>query len=224
MAGSSARGKAKKPFVMLSRRAVAGWVAVVFVISAWMFGVGVMVGRGTAPVEFDLDRLKRSIESLRKPPAERLKDGAPEALPQVKEKTTLDFYEVLPKKKEELDMGGIPKAPAVPEKREPAPQKPAEAPPAPKPEKPPEPPAAEPAKSGGPFTVQISSVRSEEEAQRTVERLRARGYAAHVEPVGLAEKGTWYRVRMGEFPTRELAAGTVQKLKKDGFAPIVVPK
>jgi cell division septation protein DedD len=210
---------------MLTRRAIAGWVVVVFIISAWMFGVGVMVGRGTAPVRFDLDQLKRSLEALQKSAAAPPKTGPTEAVPQVKDKTNLDFYEVLPKKGEELDMGNIPKsqAQAAAEKREAAPLKPAETPPAAKPEKP-SPSAAEVEKAAGPFTIQIVSLQSEAEARRTVDKLRERGYGARVEPVTLAEKGTWYRVRMGEFPTREGAGGTLQRLKKDGFAPIVVPK
>ena len=67
-------------------------------------------------------------------------------------------------------------------------------------------------------------LKSEEEARRTVDRLRQRGYAAHVETTAMPDKSTWYRVRMGEFPTKESARGTVDRLQKDGFGSMVVPK
>ena len=52
-----------RPFLTVSRAALWGWVAGVFAISAGMFVLGVMVGRGTAPIEFDIDRLKRAVEA-----------------------------------------------------------------------------------------------------------------------------------------------------------------
>jgi DedD protein len=85
-------------------------------------------------------------------------------------------------------------------------------------------PALAAAVPGQGFTVQIAAVKSEEEARRMVDRLRQRGYAAHVEAIAIPDKGTWYRVRMGEFPTREFARGTADRLQKDGFTPMVVPK
>ena len=72
MAKASEKGAEQKSGVVLSRRAVAGWVCALFVLSAWMFGMGVMVGRGTAPVHFDIDQLKRTIESLQKAQRELL--------------------------------------------------------------------------------------------------------------------------------------------------------
>jgi len=67
-------------------------------------------------------------------------------------------------------------------------------------------------------------VKSEEEARQLSERLRQRGYAAYIEPIAIPDKGTWYRVRMGEFPSKEFARSTMERLQKDGFAPAVVPK
>jgi cell division protein FtsN len=232
MAKASEKISGKKPFMVLSRRAASAWVVAIFLISGWMFGVGILVGRGTVPVQFDLDRLKRSIASLQKTTGGPRADSPAPKPAQMKEKTSLDFYEALPKNREDAEMPNLPKAPPPappPAKPEPAARKPAEtaappAPPAPvKPEKveKPEPPAAAPA---GPYTVQIAAVRSEEEARQFVERLRQKGYAAHLEATAVADKGVWYRVRMGEFPTREGAAGTLQRLKKDGFESIVIPK
>jgi len=229
MAKPSAKDPGKKVFVMLSRKAIAGWVVVVFIISAWMFGVGVMVGRGTAPIGFDLDQLKRTLESLQKAALPAPQSGPRPRPAEMKNKTDLGFYESLPKSREDAELSKIPQPPPA-ARPEPVAPKPAEAPAAAKAEKPaaaPAPPVAStpalPA-PGKPLTVQIAAVKSEEEARQLSERLRQRGYAAYIEPIAIPEKGTWYRVRMGEFPSKEFARSTMERLQKDGFAPAVVPK
>jgi cell division septation protein DedD len=228
MSKPSSQTPGAKPGFVLSRKAVAAWVVVVFAACGWMFGMGVMVGRDTAPIRFDLDQLKKTLESLKKQEREPRR-GIPAADPaQMKEKTKLDFYEILPKNREDADMPKVPKPPPAAARVEPPAPKAVEPPAAAKVEKPVASPAPDPvqavAASGQGFTVQVSSVKSEEEARRMVDRLRQRGYAAHVESVAIPDKGTWFRVRMGEFPTRESARGTVDRLQKDGFASMVVPK
>lgn len=224
MAKATEKKSAKKPFMVLSRRAAGAWLVAIFVICAWMFGVGIMVGRETMPVQFDLDRLKRTIESLKKTPGAPRAESAAQKPAQMKEKTALDFYEILPKNREDAEMPNLPKTPAPPPaaKPEPAARKPAEPAALAKPEKAEKPDTPTPAATS--YTVQIAAARSEEEAQRYVERLRQKGYAAHLEATAIADKGTWYRVRMGEFPSKEGARGTLERLKKDGFDPMVVGK
>lgn len=247
MAGPAEMNPNKKSSTSTHRRATAGWVVAVFFIAAWMFGMGVMVGRETAPVRFDLDQLKRTLESLQRASRGPQKNAPPIESTEMKDKTKLDFYEVLPKNREDADVNLPKPTPPGPAsaKAEPSAPKAAEtpaqaradktpaapaAPPTPKTEKPapapapPSPPAPAAAAPGQAFTVQVSAVKSEEEARRMVDRLRQRGYAAHVEATATADKSIWYRVRMGEFPSKESARGTVDRLQKDGFGPIVVPK
>ena len=228
MASPAEKDPNKKPSNTMSRRARVGWVVAVFFIAAWMFGMGVMVGRETAPVRFDLDHLKKTLESLQRAPREPQKNAPPVESTEMKDKTKLDFYEVLPKNREDADVNlpkSTPPGPASAKTAETSPQARAEkpptvpaAPPAPKTEKPaPQPPPAPAAAAPGQaFTVQVSAVKSEEEARRMVDRLRQRGYAAHVEATAMPDKSTWYRVRMGEFPTKESARG---RKKLPGFAP-----
>ncbi|NUO82464.1 SPOR domain-containing protein [candidate division KSB1 bacterium] len=53
------------------------------------------------------------------------------------------------------------------------------------------------------FTVQISSWRSSEKAEREAERFQRAGYSAFVQRANLPAKGgAWYRVRVGQFRTR----------------------
>ena len=216
-----------------------GWVFVLFIVSGWMFGMGVMVGRGTAPVHFDVDQLKRTIEGLQKAARDPQRSGGPVESTEMKDKTKLDFYDMLPKNREDL-------GPAEPAQAGPAAGADsasgagAEGARAPRPEdtgrtpgpadpprwrllRPPTPPPAA-ASTGKGFTVQVSAVKSEEEARRTLERLRQRGYAGYLEPITTPDKGTLYRVRMGEFPSKEFARSTLDRLQKDGFEPQVVPK
>jgi len=240
MANPAEKDANKKPSKTTSRRAKAGWVVAVFFIAAWMFGMGVMVGRETAPVRFDLDQLKKTLESLQRASREPQKNAPPVESTEMKDKTKLDFYEVLPKNREDADVN-LPKPPPGPAsaKAEPPAAKPQEtpaqartekppaipaAPPAPKTEKPAPAPAPAAVAPGQAFTVQVSAVKSEEEARHMVDRLRQRGYAARVEATAMPDKSTWYRVRMGEFPTKESARGTVDRLQKDGFGSMVVPK
>ena len=232
MARPSEKESGKNPLLALSRKAVAGWGVVVFIISAWVFGLGVMVGRGTAPVSFDMDQLKRTLESLQKSAQQAPRSGPRPEASEMKSKTDLGFYDSLPKNREDSEMPNLPKPPPASAKPEPPAQKPAESAAPPKTEKPAAavpapaapPPAPASAAPGKPLTVQIAAVKSEEEARRLLEKLRQKGYGAYVEPIAIPDKGTWYRVRMGEFPSKEFARSTVDRLQKDGFAPNVVPK
>jgi cell division septation protein DedD len=229
MANPAEKDANKKLSKTTSRRAKAGWVVAVFFIAAWMFGMGVMVGRETAPVRFDLDQLKKTLESLQRASREPQKNAPPVESTEMKDKTKLDFYEVLPKNREDADVN-LPKPPPGPAsaKAEPPAAKTQETPAQARADKPPTvpppPPAPTAAAPGQAFTVQVSAVKSDEEARRIVDRLRQRGYAAHVEATAMPDKSTWYRVRMGEFPTKESARGTVDRLQKDGFGSMVVPK
>lgn len=229
MAKPSDKDPGKKAFIALSRKAVAGWVVVVFIISAWMFGVGVMVGRGTAPIGFELDQLKRTLESMQKAAQPAPKSGPRPQTSEMKNKTDLGFYESLPKNREDAELPNIQPAPPT-ARPEPVVPKSPETPASAKAEKPPAPPATPPAPAvaapapGKPLTVQIAAVKSEEEARQFAERLRQKGYAAYIEPIAIPEKGVWFRVRMGEFPSKEFARSTMERLQKDGFNPAVVPK
>ena len=168
MAKPTDKNPGQKPPIALTRKAIAGWVVVVFIISAWMFGMGVMVGRGTAPVSFDIDQLKRTLESLQKSAQQAPKSGPRPEAAEMKNKTDLGFYDSLPKSREDPEMPNLPKPPPA-AKPEPPAQKPAESTAAPKAEKPAAapapapaapPPVPAPAAPGKPLTVQIAAMKS----------------------------------------------------------------
>jgi len=62
------------------------------------------------------------------------------------------------------------------------------------------------------WTLQVSSHKGEEEAQRVAAKLGGMGYTAHVVSAELGEKGTWHRVRVGQFASRQEAEMLAEKL------------
>ena len=66
-------------------------------------------------------------------------------------------------------------------------------------------PAAPPGKEGG-YQLQVSSFRTQSEADQFAAQLRARGHKAYVIEANVPNRGTWYRVRIGPFPSQHAAA------------------
>ena len=60
---------------------------------------------------------------------------------------------------------------------------------------------ASPGSEGG-WQVQVSSYKTDAEAQAFAEQLRARGHRAHVQAAEIPKRGTWYRVKIGPFATQ----------------------
>ena len=56
----------KKYRLQLTRKGVWFWIVSIFFISAWMFALGILVGRGTAPVRFDIHQLQKELAELKK--------------------------------------------------------------------------------------------------------------------------------------------------------------
>jgi len=59
--------------------------------------------------------------------------------------------------------------------------------------------------SDGKFTIQIASFPELEEAQRMEQSLKLKSFPAFIQRTDVPGKGTWYRVRVGSFSTREEA-------------------
>jgi cell division septation protein DedD len=67
-------------------------------------------------------------------------------------------------------------------------------------------PQAGPAGHEGGYQLQVSSFRNHDEAEAFAAQLRARGHKAYVVEAHVPDRGTWYRVRVGPFPTQAAAA------------------
>ena len=239
----------KKPFFVLSRRAIAGWLGVIFILCAWMFVIGVLVGRGTAPVKFDIDSLQNKLAASRQDLNKRQEGRTRGETGIVKDKTKLDFYEALPENREDTKIDEKkptrviskkvetlpPKKPAqttgeratkksTPEKETGEKAGPAKKEPAKRPPKQAIASKSEAKPSGKVYTVQVAAVKAAKDADRLVAQLKKKGYPAYRTISKVQNKGIWFRVRVGKYNSREDAGNTMQKLKKAGMKPILVEK
>jgi len=69
--------------------------------------------------------------------------------------------------------------------------------------------------STGAFTLQLGASPNRDDAERQVSRLREKGYAPYIVSADVPGKGTWYRVRMGSFPTKDAATRYLQDFKRE---------
>ena len=115
----------KKPFIVMTRRKIAGWVFVIFFLCAWMFVLGILVGRGTAPVKFDIAAIEKKIEASKKDdPGKPGKVPAHKDSATLKDKTKLEFYEALKENSEDTKVPALQKPKIIKQKIEkPAPEK-----------------------------------------------------------------------------------------------------
>jgi cell division septation protein DedD len=63
-----------------------------------------------------------------------------------------------------------------------------------------------PAGHEGGYQLQVSSFRTQGEAQGFADQLRARGHKAYVLEAHVPGRGTWFRVRVGPFPSKNAVA------------------
>jgi len=77
---------------------------------------------------------------------------------------------------------------------------------------------------GGDYTIQVSSFRSMDQASELKGRLSKKGYAAYVQSVDLSDKGTWHRVRIGNYRDKEGAERVAGGLRSQESLPATVMK
>ncbi len=76
----------------------------------------------------------------------------------------------------------------------------------------------------GDFTIQVSSFRSMDQASELKGRLSKKGYAAYVQSVDLSDKGTWHRVRVGNYRDKDGAERVASDLRSRESLPATVMK
>jgi cell division septation protein DedD len=76
----------------------------------------------------------------------------------------------------------------------------------------------------GGYQLQVSSFRTQGEAQAFADQLRARGHKAHVVEAHVPSRGTWFRVRIGPFATQRAASQYRTGFEaREHVVPFVVP-
>lgn len=226
-------GKATEP----KRRIAWGRYVLVFFVAAWMFVLGVLVGRGTAPVHFDTLALQKELAALRDTMLKKERQAVEKAIRGEDEKAPLEFYEALKKDGPESTVliplpqtaaGGEPLAAETVATRTP-PHKPrsaimaktaaasikpaAGAAPSPGPT---------PAATPGHLTIQVASLKDAAAAEQLVAKLAKEGYPAHLSRIVIPDKGIWFRVRVGSYTDREQAAADMDRLAREQRKPILV--
>jgi cell division septation protein DedD len=83
---------------------------------------------------------------------------------------------------------------------------------------------AAPAGHDGNYQLQVSSFKTRDEADAFAQQLRVRGHKAYVIQANVPSRGTWYRVRVGPFPTQAAASAYRSSFEaKEHVVPFVVP-
>jgi cell division protein FtsN len=202
--------------------------------------LGLLVGRGTAPVQFDMEKIQEELADLKKSAIQK-EMRRYRIHPQEEVKPQLDFYDALkvPADKAPLQ---IPK-PKPPQRKTPRKIAKKEAPP-PSPSAAPTPAkektslkkssrgvaAPRPKKNratapkNAKFTIQVASLKNKTEAQKIVAQLQKKGYPAYRALGKVPGKGIWYRVRVGGYQTKTEAVATLRRLKRSKFNGIVIRK
>ena len=215
-----------------------GRYLVVFFVAAWMFVLGVLVGRGTAPVHFDIRALQKELAVLRSTAVQKEREAVEKAMRGEDERAPLEFYEAL--KTDEPDTGAHIPTPQAVVPEQPAPEANASptvvSPPhksrktlmakgrvvATKPASAPRPVSRQPSATDGPLTIQVASMKDGAAAERAVAKLKREGYSAYLSRIVIAGQGLWFRVRVGHYNTREQAAADMARLTRSQKKPILV--
>ncbi len=230
------------------------WIGLICFSSMWMFILGILVGRGTAPVQFDIEKLEKELIALKEIVLKKEKEqiehyangannttglefhedlkqpkdtedfltantgietGTPEiseeVISQEDDDDTVDKISLAKKTKKEYQQGVNLEEPASDVTTKPANlEQPTEG----VGEK------ADPSKYQ--WTIQVASLKDPAAANKIVEVLRQKGYAAYSTAANVAGKGMWYRVRVGPFRDKDPAQKELDRLKKDNYNPILI--
>lgn len=230
-----------KPVLQLTRKGLCVWGGLVFFVMGWMFILGILVGRGTAPIPLKTHELEQELHALKSTVLKKQND---EIEARVKQQggdapaAELGFYEALKKPPAKTQRRITPPPKPVqkptPPAKKPAPSKPVARPISPKPApSPPRTVAAKPSPQPKPaattapatrgrFAIQVGSFKEAGSANTLVKRLRSKGHAAYQLRTEVPGKGVWYRVRVGAFDSRSAAESSLAKLNGDKIKGMVI--
>ena len=223
------------------RKGLAVWIGLTLFACGWMFVLGILVGRETVPVKFNMEKLQNELAALKEAVVKKELDQYKIDSNADIDKTKMGFYETLKKNGSdeglEADIPKIKSKPLAEEKTESGTEK----------TSPPKKVESETRKISPPkklatpqkkktvnlkksaegnknFTIQIASLKDSAAADKMVAKLKKRGYPAYRSIGKIPDKGIWYRVRVGYFKNRAEARGTIQRLKNEKIEAIIVQR
>jgi DedD protein len=235
--------QAPKAAVQITRKGLIIWAALFFFFAGWMFVLGILVGRGTAPVTLDMDRLEKELIALKSALIEKESSQLDNASGQPdKPAAELGFYEALKQTKPAPDFK-VESSRPVPKLVETLPV-PAAIPARPseqsalkevlKDEKPASTAqddttdktagsAGIPEIKAGGYTVQVAAFKNPANSSRMVTDLREKGFPAYQIQTGSDEGGsTLHRVRVGAFDNRQSAEAMLAQLHRQAVKGVLV--
>ena len=236
------------------RKGLAVWIGLTLFACGWMFVLGILVGRETVPVKFNMEKLQNELAALKEAVVKKELDQYKIDSNADIDKTKMGFYETLKKNGSdeglEADIPKIKSKPLAEEKTESGTEKTS---PPKKVESetrkisPPKKAESETKKTSPPkklatpqkkktvnlkksaegnknFTIQIASLKDSAAADKMVAKLKKGGFSAYRSIGKIPDKGIWYRVRVGYFKNRAEARGTIQRLKNEKIEAIIVQR
>ena len=223
------------PGIQISRKGLLIWIGLLVFIAGWMFVLGILVGRGAAPVNIEVGRLEKELADLK---AKMLNQEQARVADQVsgksRDSSQLGFYEELKSAKKKEPFKSLPQASVKPKPppvkarlpkpaTTPKPLKVVKQKAPPKAKNDPQPkPTPNKVVQKGRFTIQIAALQDAKSAEKLVAALRKKGFRAYQIRSQVAGKGVWYRVRVGAFEDRGAANKILAKLKASKHGGMVV--
>lgn len=227
--------KKKNSSTQLTRKGLTLWICLTFFACAWMFVLGIFVGRGTVPVKFNIEKLENELAALKEAVIKKELDRYKIDPNSEDNKTKMEFYEALKNTgQEERLKADIPKnnPKSLPlNKPEPLPKKIVST--AKKPAVSKHTVTAPKAKTAAVtksaennrnFTIQVAAFKDLKVADSLVAKLKKKGYPAYRSMGKVPGKGIFYRIRIGSFKNRTDAGITFNRLKKEKIKAIIVPR
>ena len=189
------------------------WLLILVLVAGFNFVLGLLVGRGTSPLKFDIPALERELARLREVELQAEIKRFRIAMDGGEGSSTLGFYHEL--KQDDAVRVPVPgpRVAARSTAAAPAPQTPQ--PPSPSPK------APSPAATGGAL-LQVAALRESQAAEQIARKLRQEGFAVRTVKARVDGQGTWYRVRIGPFATRQAAQDVRERLVRLNFNPMIV--
>ena len=219
--------KKKKSSIPQTRKGLTIWICLTFFACVWMFVLGILVGRETVPVRFDIEKLQNELTALKEAVINKELDQYKLDSNSADSKTKMGFYEALKntggEERLEADISETKRKPlhkkavseakkAVVSKKTVTARKNKTAT------------FKKSAKDNKNITIQVASLKNSKDADKMVAKLKKRGYSAYRSIGKIPGRGIFYRVRVGYFKNRAEAGNTLNRLKKEKIQAIIVQR
>jgi DedD protein len=208
-----------------TRKGLILWIGLTLFVCAWMFVLGILVGREMVPVKFDIEELQNELAALKESVIKKELDQYKIESNTDDSKTNMGFYETLKKTGGGVKLNND----TIKDQKKPQPKKTASLVKKKMPVK---------KNSSAPkienfeskkatqnnykFTIQVASLKDSGVADKFVNGLKKRGYPAYRSIGKVPGKGIWYRVRVGYFNSRSEADPMLKRLKNEKTDGIIV--